>query len=340
MNRRKFIAVLGGAAAVAGDVPVVVWAQQVLARALDEMPRVVLVAIGDQSDPAVRSGTVAFEQGMRAAGWSAGVNIRLDFRSLGASNIVQRATEVAAEIVALKPAVIVATAAVIAVAMQRATSTIPIVFAVVSDPIAQGLVSNLAHPGGNITGFSLFEIGMGGKWLDLLKKFLPNTTKVAVMFNPIVSPVNELFQRSVAEAAQSFNVEVTRALVHDEAEIEATFEQLARAQYDALLVPSDGFTFFHSKMIVALAGKYRLPAVYAYRRFVDDGGLVSYGIDVNEHMRSAASYVDRIIKGAKPGDLPIQQPTKYTLLINLKSAKMLGLEIPPNVLALADEVIE
>jgi putative tryptophan/tyrosine transport system substrate-binding protein len=299
-----------------------------------------LVTIGEEADPAVRSPIVAFEQGMRTAGWSAAVNMRLDYRWLGASNIVQRATEVAAEIVALKPTVIVATGAAIAVAMQRATSTIPIVFAVVSDPIAQGLVSNLAHPGGNITGFSLFETGMGGKWLDLLKKLLPNTTKVAVMFNPIVSPVNELFQRSVAEAGQSFNVEVTRAPVHDEAEIETAFEQLARAQYAALLVPSDGFTFTRSKMIVALAGKYRLPAIYAYRRFVDDGGLVSYGIDLNEHMRSAASYVDRIIKGAKPSDLPIQQPTKYTLLINLKSAKTLGLEIPPNVLALADEVID
>jgi putative tryptophan/tyrosine transport system substrate-binding protein len=340
MSRRKFIAVLGGAAVVAGNVPMFVLAQQVLARAPDETPRVVLVTIGEESDPAVRSPLVAFEQGMQTAGWSAGVNMRLDYRWLGANNVAQRATDAAAEIVALKPTVVVAAGAAVARAMQQATSTIPIVFAVVSDPIAQGLVSNLAHPGGNITGFSLFETGMGGKWLDLLKKMLPHTMRVAVMFNPIISPVNELFQRSVEEAARSFNVEVTRAPVHDNAEIEAVFEQLAKGQHSALLVPSDGFTFTRSKMIVALAGKYRLPAIYAYRHFVDDGGLVGYGIDLNEHMRSAASYVDRIIKGARPGDLPIQQPTKYTLLINLKSAKTLGLEIPPNVLALADEVIE
>jgi putative ABC transport system substrate-binding protein len=340
MSRRKFIAILGGAAVVAGDVPVVVWAQQVLARAPDELPRVVLVSAGDGADPALRSSVVAFEQGMRAAGWSAGVNMRLDYRWLGADNLVQRATEAAAELAGLKPTVIVAVGAAVALAMQRATSTIPIVFSVVSDPISQGLVSKLAHPGGNITGFSLFEPGMGGKWLDLLKKMLPHTTRVAVMFNPIVSPVNELFVRSVDDAARSFDVEVMRAPVHDDAEIGDAFEQLARAHHSALLVPSDAFTFTRSKMIVALAGKYRLPAIYAYRRFVDDGGLVGYGIDLDEHLRSTASYVDRIIKGAKPGDLPVQQPTKYTLVINVNSAKMLGLEIPPNVLALADEVIE
>jgi putative tryptophan/tyrosine transport system substrate-binding protein len=187
----------------------------------------------------------------------------------------------------------------------------------VSDPIAQGLVSNLARPGGNITGFSIFEPGMGGKWLDLLKKIAPHTARVAVMFNPVISPVNELFQRSVEDAARSFDIEVTRAPVHDDREIEAVLEQFGLAQNSALLLPSDAFTAFRSKMIVALAGKYRLPAIYAYRRFVDDGGLVSYGIDLDEHLRSAASYVDRIIKGAKPGDLPVQQPTKYTLVINL-----------------------
>ena len=265
------MAALAGAAALAGDVAMIVWPQQVLARAPDEMPRVILLSAGDETDPAVRTSVVAFEQGMRTAGWTAGVNMRLDYRWAGTDP--QRATAAAAEVAGLKPTVIVTVGAAVTLAMQRATSTIPIVFSVVSDPVAQGFVSNLAHPGGNITGFSLFEPGMGGKWLDLLKKMLPHTTRVAVMFNPVISPVNELFQRSVEEAARSFDVEVTRAPVHDDAEIVAIFEQLASAQNGALLVPSDAFTFSRSKMIVALAGKYRLPAIYAYRRFVDDGGL-------------------------------------------------------------------
>jgi putative tryptophan/tyrosine transport system substrate-binding protein len=341
MSRRKFIAVLGGGAAVvAGDVPMVVWAQQVLARAPDELPRVILVSAGDGADPASRRSVVAFEQGLSAAGWSAGVNMRLDYRWLGADDLTKRAAAAAAEIAGLRPTVTVAVGAAVSLAMQRATSTIPIVFAVVSDPIAQGLVSQLAHPGGNITGFSLFEPGMGGKWLDLLKKMLPHTTRVAVMFNPVVSPVNELFLRTVNDAARSFDVEVTRAPVQDDTDIEAIVERLAGARNGALLVPSDAFTVFRSKMIVALATEYHLPAIYAYRRFVGDGGLVSYGVDLDEHMRSTASYVDRIIRGTKPGNLPVQQPTKYTLVINLNSAKLLGLEIPPNVLALADEVIE
>jgi putative tryptophan/tyrosine transport system substrate-binding protein len=205
------MALLAGAAAVAGDVPVVVWAQQVLARAPDELPRVILVSAGDGADPASRTSVVAFEQGLSAAGWSAGGNMRLDYRWLGTDDLTKRAAAAAAEIARLRPTVTVAVGAAVSLAMQRATSTIPIVFAVVSDPIAQGLVSRLAHPGGNITGFSLFEPGMGGKWLDLLKKMLPRTTRVAVMFNPIVSPVNELFLRSVNEAARSFDVEVTRA---------------------------------------------------------------------------------------------------------------------------------
>ena len=339
IRRRKFMVVMAGTAALAGDVAMMVLAQQALARAPDEMPRVVVLLVGEEADPAAPAFRAGFEQGMRAGGWTAGVNVRLDYRWAGTDR-PQRATAAAAEIAGLKPTVIVTVGAAVTLAMQRATSTIPIVFSLVSDPIAQGLVSNLAHPGGNITGFSIFEPGMGGKWLDLLKKMVPHTARVAVMFNPVISPVNELFQRSVEEAARSFDVEVTRAPVYDDGEIEAVLEQFAGAPNGALPVPSDAFTAFRSKMIVALAGKYRLPAIYAFRRFVDDGGLAGYGIDIDEQIRSAASYADRIIKGVKPGDLPVQQPTKYTLVINLNSAKMLGLEIPPNVLALADEVIE
>jgi putative ABC transport system substrate-binding protein len=304
--------------------------------------------VGKETDPESRAFVAAFEQGMRAAGWITGVNVRLDYRWAGADPLdyrwagadPQHTTAVAAEVDGWNPTVIVAVGSQPALAMHRATATIPIVFAAVSDPVGQGLVSSLAHPGGNITGFSNFEPGIGGKWLGLLREIVPHTTRVAVMFNPATSPYNERFQRSVEDAAHSLNVEVMQALVHDDGEIEGVFERLASASNSALIVPADTFTYFRSPMIVALSTKYRLPAIYALRRFAVDGGLVDYGVDLYDQIRSAASYVDRIIKGAKPSDLPIQQPTKYKLVINLKAAKALGLEIPSNVLAIADEVIE
>jgi putative ABC transport system substrate-binding protein len=236
--------------------------------------------------------------------------------------------------------VIVALGTPVAVSLRRAISSIPIVFAIVSDPVGQGLVSSLARPGGNITGFSNFEPEMGGKWLQLLKEIASHATRITVMFNPATSPYNELFYRSVESAAPSFNVQVTQAPVRSDGEVEAVFERLAETTNSAVLVPSDAFTFFRSAMIVALAAKTRLPAIYSFRRFVIDGGLVFYGPDPFEQVRSSASYVDRILKGAKPGDLPIQQPTKYTLAINLKTARALGLDVPLHLQQLADEVIE
>lgn len=339
MGRREFMSAFGGAAALAGEAAAIVWPKRVFAQTTGEMPRIAMLQVGDEADPESRAFVAAFEQGMQAAGWTTGVNVRLDYRWAGTDP--QHATAAAAEVAGLNPTVIVAVGSVAAVAMHRATSTIPIVIAVVSDPVGQGFVSSLAHPGGNITGFSYFEPGIIGKWLGLLREIVPHTTRVAVMFNPVTSSYNEFFfQRPIEDAGRSSNVEVMRAPVHDDGEIEAVVERLAATPNGALLVPSDTFTWFRSSMIVALAAKYRLPAIYAFRRFVADGGLVDYGVDPYELICSAASYVDRIIKGAKPGDLPVQQPTKYTLVINLKTAKALGLEIPPNVLALADEVIE
>jgi putative tryptophan/tyrosine transport system substrate-binding protein len=338
IGRRQFISVLGGLAALAGEAAMILWPTRVFAQRTGEIPRIALLWIGEEADPESRKFVAAFEQGMRAAGWITDVNVRLDYRWVGADP--QRTTAAAAEVDAWNPTVIVALGSPPAVAMHRVTATIPIVFAVVSDPVGQGLVSSLARPGGNITGFSNFEPGIGGKWLGLLKEIVPHTTRVAVMFNPATSPYNERFQRSVTDAAHSLNVEVMQALVHDDGEIEGVFERLAGASNSALIVPSDTFTYFRSPTIVARATKNRLPAIYAHRRFAVDGGLVAYGVDVYDQIHSAASYVDRIIKGAKPSDLPVQQPAKYTLVINLKAAKALGLEIPSNVLALADEVIE
>ena len=338
IGRRQLISVLGGAAALAGEAAMILQPTRVFAQSSGEIPRIALMSVGEETDPEFRKFVTAFEQGMRAAGWIIGVNVRLDYRWVGADP--KRTTAAAAEINGWKPTVIVALGSPPAVALHRVTATIPIVFAGVSDPVGQGLVSNLAHPGGNITGFSNIEPGLGGKWLELLKKIVPDTTRVAVMFNPASSPYNELFERSVKDAASSLNVEVMQGRVHDDGEIERVFDQLAGASKSGLIVPSDIFTFSRSSTIVALATKHRLPAIYALRRFAVDGGLVAYGVDLADQIHSAASYVDRIIKGANPGDLPIQQPAKYTLVINLKTARALGLEIPHNVLALADEVIE
>ena len=337
--RREFISAVGGAMALSGEAAMVAWPKSVFAQTTGEMPRIAMLLVGEQADPDSHAFVAAFEEGMRAAGLTAGDNVRLDYRWVGADP--ERAAAAAAEVIGLNPTVIVTVGSAAAVAMRRATATIPIVFAIVSDPIGQGLLSSLAHPDGNITGFSNFEPGIIGKWLGLLREIVPHTTRVAVMFNPVTAPYNEpFFQRPTEGAARSPNVEVIRAPVHDDGEIEAVVERLAAAPNGALLVPSDSFTYFRSSLIVALAAKYRLPAIYSFRRFVVEGGLVDYSVDAFEQVRSAASYAGRIIKGAKPGELPVQQPTKYTLVINLKTAKTLGLQIPPNVLALADEVIE
>jgi putative ABC transport system substrate-binding protein len=209
---------------------------------------------------------------------------------------------------------------------------------VVSDPVGQRIVTNLARPGGNITGFSHFDTGIGGKWVQLLREIAPETTRFVSMFKPALGSYAELFQRSMEDAARSLGIEVTRAPVLTDGDIEAVFERLAGAPNIALLVPSDPFTFVRSPMIAALAAKYRVPAIYPARQFVEDGGLVAYGPDLWDQLRSSAFYVSRILKGEKPGDLPVQAPTKFDFVINLKAARTLGLEIPLTIIARADEV--
>jgi putative ABC transport system substrate-binding protein len=331
MRRRVFIGLIGGAA-------IILRSKITLAEATGRMPTVAVLLVGSADDNESGGLVSAFEQGMREAGRIKDVNVHLDYRWGGTDP--QHAASAATEVAALKPDVVVAVGSPVVSAMQRITTTVPIVFAIVSDPVGQHVVPNLARPSGNVTGFSNLEPEIGGKWLELLKEIAPGTKKVGVMFNPATSPYNELFERSVEVAARTFGVQVSRTPVHDDAEIAAVFERLSGQSDAALLVPSDAFTYFRSATTVALAAKNRLPAVYAFRRFATEGGLVAYGVDAFDQVRSTASYVDRILKGAKPGDLPVQMPSKYTLIINLKTAKALALTVPSGLLAAADEVVE
>jgi putative ABC transport system substrate-binding protein len=225
-------------------------------------------------------------------------------------------------------------------ALRQATSSIPIVMVGVNDPVEQGFVSSLAHPGGNITGFALVDFQMVGKWLEMLKEAAPSVTRAALMFSPDTSPYYYLYLRSFEAEPRSVAVEVTAAPVRDTAEVEKTIAKLGRERGCGLIVAPDAFTVVHHQLFIRLAQQHRLPAVYYRRTYVAEGALMSYGPDVYDVFRRSASYVDRILKGAKPADLPVQQPTKFELAINLKTAKALGLEIPDKLLALADEVIE
>jgi len=261
MRRREFIALLGAAT-------ITVRACSAFAEPTGRMPEVAVLIVGNPDDSESTAMVSAFEQGMRTAEWSKDINVRLDYRRGGTDP--QHAAAAAADVAAAKPDVVVAIGSPVVVAMQRLTSTIPIVFAVVSDPIGQGVVASLAHPGGNITGFSNLEPGIGGKWLELLKEMAPAAKKVAVMFNPATSPYNELFERSVEDGARTFGVQVSRAPVHDDVEMATAFERLDGQPDVGLLVPSDAFTYFRSAAIVALAAKYRLPAIYPFRRFVEE----------------------------------------------------------------------
>jgi putative ABC transport system substrate-binding protein len=243
-------------------------------------------------------------------------------------------------LLALDPEVILANATTAVAASQRATRSVPIVFTGVSEPVAQGLVASLTHPGGNTTGFTNLEPSVGAKWLELLKEIAPSVTRVAVMFKPALSQAIPLFQDSLKLAAPKFGVELIEAPVHDSAAIEVVLTGLAREPGGGLVVLPDTFLASHLKLILEMAARHQLPAIYPFRYFVGAGGLVSYGPDVDDQFRQAAGYVDRILRGEKAGDLPVQQPTKFEMVINLKTAKALGLTVPDKLLVGADEVIE
>jgi putative ABC transport system substrate-binding protein len=271
-------------------------------------------------------------------GWIEGRNVLIDYRWAGLDAGRMRAF--AAELVSLAPNVLLATATTSSQAFQQATRTIPIIFASPSDPVGSGLVSNLARPEGNLTGFTTFEYSLASKWLGLLRETAPRIARAAIIFNPDSAPFAASYVKPAEEAARTLGVNLTAVAVRDAAEIERALVTIADEQAGGLIVVPDIFTVANRGLIAALAAKHRVPAIYPNSFFVTSGGLISYGPDVIDVFRRSASYVDRILRGAKLADLPVQQPTKYQFLINLKTAKAIGLDIPPGVLAIVDEVIE
>jgi putative tryptophan/tyrosine transport system substrate-binding protein len=291
-----------------------------------------------ESDPDAQGFVKALETRLDAAGWHKARNLEITYR-WGASD-PQLLADYAQELVVSAPDVLLALGTPALVPLHKATTTIPIVFTSVSDPVAQGFVTSLARPGGNVTGFANFEPNIGGKWLQLLKEVAPSVTQTSVMFNPQTSPYNSLSMHSIEMASPSFGVSASEMGVQSKDDIKSGIELLAAKTGSSLVVPSDSFTFRHSAFIAELAGNHRIPAVYAYSRFAYEGGLIAYGIDLIGQFGEAAAYIDRVLKGTKPAELPVQAPTRYTMVINLKSAKALGLSISPALLAAADEVIE
>ena len=327
VNRRKFIAALGGVAA---------W--PLAARAQGRTARVGALMVSSETSPDSPRLAAAFNAGLEAAGWHNGRNLELTYR-WGASD-PDLLRGYAEELVRAAPDVALAFGTLSLTALHKATTTIPIVFTVVSDPIGQGFVTSISRPGGNLTGFSNFDPDIGSKWLQVLQDLAPSVTNVAVMFNPRTSPYNALWMRAVEAAAPNFKVPASQASVQSEHDIRGTIAALGQKPGSGLIVPSDTFTYDRTTMIAALALENQTPAVYAFPRFARDGGLVAYGVDLADQLRNAGGYVARILKGDKPADLPIQAPTKYELVINLKVAKALGLEVPATLLATADETIE
>ena len=328
MNRRVFISALGAAAA---------WPLAARAQQTGKMRRigVLLPRTSDDSEAQVCVG--AFLQELQQFGWSLGRNLRVDYRWAGAETDVIR--KYATELVALAPDVILAHGSSTVGPLLRATRTVPVVFPIISDPLAAGFVDSLARPGGNATGFMVNEYGIAAKWLELLKEIAPNVTRAAVLRDPAV-PTGPAQFGIVQAAAPSLRMEVSPVSLRDASEIERAVASFAPAGGSGLVVMGGAATAIHRNLIVMLAARHKLPAIYAERSFAAAGGLISYGSDYVDQYQRAAGYVDRILKGEKPADLPVQAPTKYELVINLKTAKALGLEVPATLLARADEVIE
>jgi putative ABC transport system substrate-binding protein len=327
VRRREFIRLLGSAAA----------AWPVAVRAQERMRRVGVLSSLSDSDPEVKIWLKAFQDQLQRLGWEQGRNIRIEQRSPGSDQ--HRLQTDAGELVKMTPDVIFAVTTVALAALNRETRSVPTVFVLVSDPVKLGFVASLARPGGNVTGFANFEHPIGGKWLELLKDTASSRSRVAVMLQPN-NPAQIAYWQGVEAAASSFAVQLIRAEVRDAADIERAIAALAQESNGALIVAPNAVTILHRDLIIALAARHRLPAVYPYRFFAVSGGFISYGIDVPDLYRQAAAYVDRILRGAKPGDLPVQLASRFELVINLKTAKALGLTIPGPFLQHADEVIE
>jgi putative ABC transport system substrate-binding protein len=331
MRRREFIiAALSSATAA--------WPLTARAQQPTGIRRLGVLLNLSENDVEAQRLVTAFRQGLAQQGWADGRNLRIDYRWAGGD--AGRITAFAKELVVLSPDIIVAYATPSVVALQQETRSIPIVFLSVTDPVGQGLVASLAHPGGNITGFAVFEISLGTKWIGTLKQIAPSLKRVTTIVNPKTAPYYRLYLDVIEKAASSFAVELTVVEVHDDAEIERAISTLSREPDSGLFAMPDSFNMVHRRTIIALMDRYRRPAMYYFPFFAREGGLISYGPDEADMFRQAAGYVDRILKGAKASDLPVQQPTKFELVINLKTAKALGLTIPEPFLLTADELIE
>jgi putative tryptophan/tyrosine transport system substrate-binding protein len=329
MRRREFITLLGSAAAT--------WPLAARAQPRERMRRIGVLMSLAADDPEGQARLTAFVQGLQELGWTDGRNMQIDYRWPGGD--AERIRRYAAELAALAPDIILAGGGAVVPSLLQATRAIPIVFTQTPDPVGAGFVESLARPGGNVTGFMLYEYGIGAKWLELLKEIAPHVTRAAVIRDAaIASGIGQW--GAIQTAAPSFGVELRPVDVRDASEIERAIAAFARSPNGGLIVAASTLAVVHRDLIVTLAARHKLPAVYPSRFFVRSGGLIFYGPDSVEPHRRAAGYVDRILKGEKPADLPVQAPTKYDLVINLKTAKALNLEIPPTVLARADEVIE
>jgi putative ABC transport system substrate-binding protein len=323
MNRREFIAALGGAAA---------WPLAARAQQDGRVRRIGVLMPGEENFQ-----VSAFTQALADFGWTDGRNVRMDLRWGGGD--INRIRALAQELVGLQPDIILANSTPATVAVRRETRTIPIVFVNVSDPVASGIVARLDRPSGNTTGFAFLEASLGGKWLELLSEIAPGLKRAAIMFNPDTSPAS-VHMPSLETAARSLKVAPIIAPVHSDAEIEMAITALGREPGGGLVIMVDIWTLWHRAPIISAAARNNVPAVYAVSDVARDGGLLSYGVDRVDPFRRAAAYVDRILRGEKPGDLPVQFPVKYEMVVNLKTAKALGLTVPPSILLRADEVIE
>jgi putative ABC transport system substrate-binding protein len=313
------------------------WPLAARAQQPERMRRIGMLMLFAEDDPAAKTRIAAFIEGLQQLGWTVGHNVEIDIRWSAADAV--RSRRYAAELVALAPDVVLAGASEATAALRDATRTVPIVFAGVTDPVGAGYVASLARPGGNATGLAYVEYGMGGKWLELLKEIAPRVTRAAVLRDPTL-PAGMGLLGAIQSAAPSFGVETSPVDVRDASEIERVIVDFARKPNGGLIVATSPAAVVNRKLIINVAAKHRLPAVYFLKDFVEEGGLISYGPDIADQYRRAARYVDRILKGEKPADLPVQAPTKFDMAINIKTAKALGLTVPPALIARADKVIE
>jgi putative tryptophan/tyrosine transport system substrate-binding protein len=329
MRRRKFIALLGGAAA---------WPLAARAQPSDRMRRIAVLMNNAEDDPEGQARAAAFREGLQALGWTEGRNLRIDW--YWTAGDLGRVRADVTELVGAAPDLIVANGRVILSEAVQVIRAIPIVFVLVNDPVGQGFISSLARPGGNVTGFTFIEYAMFGKSLELLKKVAPTVTRVGFIFNPDTSAYYNQFLPAFESDARQHSIKLTVARVGTKAEIDAAVAELAAAPAGGLMVAPDAYTLVHRDLIVQSTAQHRIPAIYSYRQLVKEGGLMSYGPETSDIFRRSASYVDRILKGANPAELPAQAPIKFEFAVNLKTATRLGLSVPPTVIALADEVIE